>query len=176
MTNITYTAICNNNSCTSNPSNTVTITTSALTPPTISGSPTTITCGQSSILTATECTGTIKWSNGSMGLSLSVIQSIITNYTATCSFNGGCVSASSNTVTITIDTSPDNDNTYQTATVITNSAYTSGILSLCPIGDQDWFKIFVYNKFYFVKVRGYGNTATGIYIFTYKNNNGVINF
>ena len=175
LTNITYTAICNNNSCISNPSNTVTITISALTPPTISGSPTTITCGQSSILTATGCTGTIKWSNGSMGLSISVIQSITTNYTATCSFNGGCVSASPNTVTITIDTSPDNDNTYQTATVITNSAYTSGILSLCPIGDQDWFKIFVYNKFYFVKVRGYGNTATGIYIFTYTNNNGVIN-
>ncbi|WP_461099670.1 T9SS type A sorting domain-containing protein, partial [Telluribacter humicola] len=75
----------------------------ACTPPSAPGltaSASTITSGQSTTLTASNCSGTVSWSNGQSGSSISVSPSQTTTYTATCSANG-CTS-SNGTVTVTV--------------------------------------------------------------------------
>ncbi|WP_341226882.1 SdrD B-like domain-containing protein [uncultured Arcticibacterium sp.] len=57
--------------------------------------------GQSTTLTAAGCTGTVEWSDGSMGASVEVSPSSITNYTAICRVNT-CVSQESNLITIVV--------------------------------------------------------------------------
>jgi hypothetical protein len=63
-------------------------------PPVLSASSATISTGQSSTLTASGCTGTVKWSTGSEGNKLVVVPTETTNYTATCKL-GTCESNSS---------------------------------------------------------------------------------
>ncbi|RYU96759.1 immunoglobulin domain-containing protein [Emticicia agri] len=75
--------------------------------PTASASGTAICNGQSVTLTATGCAGTVTWSNGASGSSISV--GTTGTYAAKCTING-CVSANSNVLTITSGNSnaPDN--------------------------------------------------------------------
>lgn len=70
---------------------------------TISGPQNTNICsGTSATLSASSCPGgTINWSNGSQGASITVFPTTTTNYTATCS-QGECTSPNSNTITITV--------------------------------------------------------------------------
>lgn len=61
--------------------------------PIISGN-TTICVGQSTVLTATNCGGTIKWSTGFTGNTVTVSPAVTTTYTTTCLVNGVPGSAS----------------------------------------------------------------------------------
>ncbi|MBK9936507.1 MAG: hypothetical protein IPP61_18885 [Cytophagaceae bacterium] len=57
--------------------------------PTLSASPATITSGQSSTLSASNCSGNVTWSNSlGTGTSKSVSPSVTTTYTGTCIVNG----------------------------------------------------------------------------------------
>ncbi|TDB65254.1 DUF7507 domain-containing protein [Arundinibacter roseus] len=101
-----YTAICKatSSTCASGASNTVVITVSPLTPPTLTSSKASICVGESVTLTATQCAGTVKWSNGMSGASINVTPAATTTYTATCE-SGVCVSASAS-VTVTVTSVP----------------------------------------------------------------------
>ena len=80
---------------------TVTVTPTPQPPLIASPSPTSICATQSSTLTATNCTGTVTWSNGMTGNSIIVSPVVTTNYSAVCTVNG-CVSNASTLVTVTI--------------------------------------------------------------------------
>jgi len=69
--------------------------------PSLSASPTSINAGQSSTLSASGCGGTVAWSTGQTGNSITVSPAQTTTYTATCS-ESGCVSGNGN-VTITVN-------------------------------------------------------------------------
>lgn len=83
--------------------------------PTASASGTAICNGQSVTLTATGCSGTVTWSNGASGSSISV--GTTGTYAAKCTVNG-CISVNSNVLTITSGNSgaPDNLTLSGTAT------------------------------------------------------------
>ncbi|MCP9754846.1 hypothetical protein EGI26_06680, partial [Lacihabitans sp. CCS-44] len=67
----------------------------------------TICKGQTTTLSATNCAGTLTWSDGKTGLNINVSPIVTTTYTATCSF-GTCNSASNNSIKITVEESPLN--------------------------------------------------------------------
>ena len=70
--------------------------------PNISANPSNINVGGSSTLLANGCnSGTVNWSNGQSGGSISVSPTQNTDYTATCTINN-CTSGNSNTATITV--------------------------------------------------------------------------
>ncbi|MDF7820199.1 RICIN domain-containing protein [Runella sp. MFBS21] len=69
--------------------------------PSLSANPSTINSGQSTTLSASNCSGTVNWSTGASGTSISVSPSQTTTYTATCSVNG-CTS-SNGSVTVTVN-------------------------------------------------------------------------
>jgi uncharacterized repeat protein (TIGR01451 family) len=99
-----YTAVCKMGTCTSIASNTASVTVSEFAKPTIAASKTAICVGESVTLTATGCNGTIKWSDGQTGASVTVKPSVTTSYTATCtSTNATCNSGVSNTVEVKVN-------------------------------------------------------------------------
>ncbi|MGR3810437.1 SdrD B-like domain-containing protein [Jiulongibacter sp. NS-SX5] len=104
----TYTATCTEGSCTSDASNELTIVVDALAAPTVSANKSTICLGESVVLTATNCSGTVSWSNGSTtvgtGSSLDLTPDGTSSYTATCQSNT-CVSPASSTVTVNVSSS-----------------------------------------------------------------------
>jgi Carbohydrate esterase, sialic acid-specific acetylesterase len=65
--------------------------------PTLSANPTSISAGQTSTLTASGCTGTVSWSNGTTGVTTSV--SAVGTYTATCT-NSGCTISAAGSVPV----------------------------------------------------------------------------
>jgi large repetitive protein len=100
----TYTATCTIGKCVSAPSAPVTITVGNPTAPTISADPTLICAGQSTTLsTSSTCEGTILWSNGMTGSSITVSPAATTEYTAVCKV-GTCESPKSNKVKVTVTT------------------------------------------------------------------------
>ncbi|WP_298362769.1 SdrD B-like domain-containing protein [Runella sp.] len=100
----TYTATCSLGKCVSGLSAPVTITVGNATAPTISAEPTLICAGQSTTLTAGgTCDGTILWSNGATGVSITLSPTATTEYTAVCKV-GTCESPKSNKVKITVTT------------------------------------------------------------------------
>jgi uncharacterized repeat protein (TIGR01451 family) len=101
----TYTATCTTSCGTSGNSNTITIGTSpSPVAPVISGNKTEI-CGNEEInLTATNCSGTVKWSNNATGASIKVTQA--GDYAAVCQNSCG-ESPNSNIVKITIGGVPN---------------------------------------------------------------------
>ncbi len=99
-TTTTYTAICTTATTCAGGTGSVTVTVGGtLTAPTVSAAPSTICAGQTTTLTATGCTGTITWSNGATGASISVSPTNTTSYTATCG-SGVCLSPASNPATV----------------------------------------------------------------------------
>ncbi len=131
----TYNATCTVNDCVSAVSDLQTITINAIpAKPTISGS-TSICAGSSTTLTASDCTGTVIWSNGVTANSITV--SSAGTYNATCTVNG-CVSAVSELQTIIVNpipakptvTSSDIDNTVCAGTdvVLTASDCTGTVI------------------------------------------------
>jgi hypothetical protein len=105
----TYSATCSLNSCLSakSSSSTVKLSTGGIpvAPPVISGTAT-ICTGQATNLLASNCLGTVKWSNGVTGNLISVNPSLSTDYTAIC-FDGTCTSSSSNKISITVNSFPN---------------------------------------------------------------------
>jgi uncharacterized repeat protein (TIGR01451 family)/gliding motility-associated-like protein len=104
--NATFTATCSNGICTSGNSNTLNITFGNLQIPSISASGSKVCAGSSVNLTAQNCGGTVKWSNGQTGASITVSPVVQTTYTATCSI-GNCISGNSNSVMVEIITAPN---------------------------------------------------------------------
>ena len=91
---LTYTTLCSTASVTL-------VTTSA---PTLSAAPATICTGQSTVLTATGCSGTVHWSTNQTGLSVTVAPTTTTSYIATCHVSE-CVSAAGS-VEVTVNPIP----------------------------------------------------------------------
>jgi uncharacterized repeat protein (TIGR01451 family)/gliding motility-associated-like protein len=103
LVNTSYNAHCLVSGCISPTSNTVNIAVLNTTPPVISAGNTVLCTGGSTILTASGCAGTVQWSDGKMGNSITVTPQVTTTYTATCTI-GTCSSAASNAVTIQVVT------------------------------------------------------------------------
>jgi photosystem II stability/assembly factor-like uncharacterized protein len=79
-------------------------------------------CKRDSVsLKANNCTGTVNWSNGSVGSTLIAKPIITTNYTATCTNINGCISPLSSVFTVTVSTPPS-----PTITPPTNSTICQG--------------------------------------------------
>ncbi|WP_041258294.1 T9SS C-terminal target domain-containing protein [Fibrella aestuarina] len=64
-------------------------------------------CGEteSTALTARDCAGEIRWSNGMTGTNIIVVPGVTTTYTASCVV-GSCTSLASNAITITVTKTP----------------------------------------------------------------------
>jgi large repetitive protein len=130
-----YTATCKQLTCTSGNSNTVTVTTTgAPTAPSITANKTSICAGESVVLTANGCAGTVNWSNSQTGASITVSPVATSNYTATCS-TGSCMSPISNMITVNVGSlsaptiTASNENTCGGEPVtLTVGNCTSGIL------------------------------------------------
>ncbi len=105
-TTTSYSAICGTTAgaCPSGSSNTIVINVGTSTPPLLTASKLSICKGDSVTLTATGCTGIIKWSNGLTGASIKVKPTATTTYTAQCE-KGVCVSEKA-TITINVTTTP----------------------------------------------------------------------
>ncbi|MET3129444.1 hypothetical protein ABID42_004568 [Arcicella rosea] len=100
--------------------------------------PNNITSSQKPTLTATGCTGTVTWSNGATGNSITVSPSTATTYTATCTVNG-CVSTVSNSITVSVTVTKPTTPTI-TASNATICAGTNATLtaSACTGGTLTW--------------------------------------
>ena len=125
-----YTAICGNSSCADTKS--ITINVSSGVPPVISALNSTICEGTSTTLTATGCGGTVRWSNGQTGASITVNPVAQTTYTAVCQ-GATCTSANSNTLTVQVTAKPPTpavqnlSNVCPIATVNLNDAITTKV-------------------------------------------------
>jgi uncharacterized repeat protein (TIGR01451 family)/gliding motility-associated-like protein len=103
----TYTATCRNVCVESIASNILIITKDCggciTTAPVISSSKTTICKSENIILTATGCIGgTVVWSNGQTGTTITVKPISTSNYTAVCKVSTDCISSLSNTLQIKV--------------------------------------------------------------------------
>ncbi|MPR32821.1 Ig-like domain-containing protein [Salmonirosea aquatica] len=105
-TTTNYTATCKTTAgtCASGASNQLTIQVSPVTPPVLTANKMSICAGDSVTITATGCTGQVKWDNGMTGASIKVKPTSTTTYTATCE-KGTCISAKA-TITIDVTTTP----------------------------------------------------------------------
>jgi large repetitive protein len=98
----TYSAVCMLGACKSPASNAIVITTgSDLSAPTVTSTTEKVCPGESVTFTASACTGTVTWSTGATGLTLTVTPSATATYTATCSV-GDCKSVASRGITVTV--------------------------------------------------------------------------
>lgn len=107
--NAAYTAVCLQETCQSETSDTLCIEVGPPNPPFIYCNKNTFCVGDSIILTAKDCLQNVVWSNGKEGEGLSIIASYAGEYqyTATCkSETGYCTSTISNTIKITIGEVP----------------------------------------------------------------------
>jgi large repetitive protein len=121
--------------------------------PTLTATPTSFTSGQSVTLTASNCTGTLRWAdNNSSAITRIVSPSATTTYSATCTDANGCVSAvSSITVSWTCDPLEPN-NTFQTATATNTATYNGPDACLDSDTDQDWYSYIHNNQPYFIRI------------------------
>ncbi|WP_162628103.1 SdrD B-like domain-containing protein [Arcticibacterium luteifluviistationis] len=99
--NTSFTATCSSGTCVSGNSNTINITIGDLDSPNITSSGTVVCSGSSVTLTASNCSGTVLWSDGQTGAEISVSPVFETTYTANCQ-EGSCLSDASNAITIGI--------------------------------------------------------------------------
>ena len=101
---IKYTATCESATCKSDKSNELSIKVNTPpAPPAITCVKTEICAGESVTLTAANCTGTVKWSDGQTGTSIIVKPSTTTTYSAICVTGSNCESVKSNEKTITVN-------------------------------------------------------------------------
>jgi hypothetical protein len=98
----TYTATCILNTCSATVSKTITVVSPSPASMVINTANKSICAGESVTLTASNCTGgTIGWSSGASGSSVSVSPAITTTYTATCQI-GSCTAQSANAVQVLV--------------------------------------------------------------------------
>jgi hypothetical protein len=103
----TYKAVCistDPGTCQSDSSLVFTVNVNAVTPPTLSATSTSICIGESSTITASGCSGTLGWTSGGGGTSLTVNPTVTKTYKVACNFNA-CKSDSAS-ITITVSPSP----------------------------------------------------------------------
>lgn len=99
----TYSAQCSKNGCLGTKSNSYTFTVSPKpAAPTVTTNQSTLCPGESVVLTATGCNGSMTWSNGKTGTSITEIPTATTNYTAKCT-QGACASDNSAAKSITVN-------------------------------------------------------------------------
>ncbi|WP_298608383.1 gliding motility-associated C-terminal domain-containing protein, partial [uncultured Spirosoma sp.] len=96
-----YWVYCKNGACTSKSSNVYTIEVVAPQVPTLSASADTVCLGGSVVLTATGCNGSVLWSTGETGTSITVKPTANTSYYAQCKFRT-CLSNQSSPVAIAV--------------------------------------------------------------------------
>lgn len=101
--NTSYSAICQNTSgCNSQNSNQLLITANPIPQTPSIGSDKTSICGSGNVtLTASNCVGTVVWSNGMTGASITVAINQTTTFTAHCGFRT-CSSCGSNAITVEV--------------------------------------------------------------------------
>lgn len=141
-------------------------------PPTITAVPSSVAPGQSTILTASGCNGTLQWTDNSTApATRTLVPNGTTVYSAVCIDINGCTTAAG-FVTVTFDCDElEPNNTFQTATLIHTSSYLSP--QICVDGtDQDWYTYIYNNQVYYIKINLYSSTSTSGY---YKVSVGVIN-
>ena len=111
---------------------TITVDPCAVNPPTIACAVTAL-CGEgeSTVLTARDCEGTITWSNGMTGSRISVSPTATTVYSASCMI-GVCTSGSSNLITISVTNAPK-----PTILASANSVCIGGVVSLTAVGCEN---------------------------------------
>lgn len=97
----TYKAYCKKEDCKSAESNAVTIIVNIPSTPLVKATKTKVCFGETTVLTATGCTGEIIWSNGMIGKEITIQPINTTKYTATCR-SEGCVSCFADDVIITV--------------------------------------------------------------------------
>jgi len=97
----TYWVYCQSGSCTSKSSPTYTIQVVAPVIPTITASADTVCAGGAITLTAADCNGTVLWSNGDTGASITVHPTANISYYAQCKYRT-CLSNPSNTVSVAV--------------------------------------------------------------------------
>ncbi|MFD2571245.1 gliding motility-associated C-terminal domain-containing protein [Spirosoma soli] len=73
-------------------------------PPIINGSAKAICRNEAVVLTATGCTGTVVWSNGEVGSTITVHPQQTTKYTAICRAQPGCISCFADVWKVTVNT------------------------------------------------------------------------
>lgn len=98
VVNTSYSATCTINSCVSPASTPVLITVKTQTP-TITATSETVCGGGNATLTASGCTGTLRWSTGDSTVSITVSPSVQTSYSATCTVEG-CVGVASKVINV----------------------------------------------------------------------------
>ena len=101
--NNTYTVYCKNGACVSKTSPVYTVNIVAPVIPTVTASADTVCAKGAVVLTAADCNGTVVWSSGQTGPSITVYPTANISYFAQCKYRT-CLSAPSNTVTITVVT------------------------------------------------------------------------
>ncbi|MBB6002881.1 gliding motility-associated C-terminal domain-containing protein [Arcicella rosea] len=104
-TTTSYTATCSIGQCTSAPSLSRTITVTRTTAPVITSDKTTVCLGQSITLTATGCSGTVRWSDGTTGNPKTILPSANVRFTANCE-SSACISPNSNELSLVVNTTP----------------------------------------------------------------------
>ncbi|WP_080057824.1 SdrD B-like domain-containing protein [Spirosoma aerolatum] len=97
----TYWVYCQSGSCTSKSSPTYTIQVVAPVIPTVTASADTVCAGGAITLTAADCNGTVMWSNGETGTSITVHPTANISYYAQCKYRT-CLSNPSNTVSVAV--------------------------------------------------------------------------
>ncbi|WP_460961997.1 SdrD B-like domain-containing protein [Spirosoma litoris] len=101
--NNTYSVYCKNDACVSKSSPVYTINVVAPVRPTITASADTVCAGSTVTLTAADCNGTVYWSSGQTGPSITVSPTANISYYAQCKYRT-CLSDPSNTVNIAVVT------------------------------------------------------------------------
>ncbi|MBO0934948.1 DUF11 domain-containing protein [Fibrella sp. HMF5335] len=104
----------------------------AVNPPTIACAVTAL-CGEgeSTVLTARDCDGTITWSNGMTGNRISVTPTATTVYSASCVI-GACTSGMSNTIKVTVTDAPK-----PTILASADKVCVGGVVSLTAVGCEN---------------------------------------
>ncbi|PWK18768.1 putative repeat protein (TIGR01451 family)/gliding motility-associated-like protein [Arcicella aurantiaca] len=103
LVSTSYTAVCSIGTCVSEASIKRNITVTDFAKPTITADKLTICAGQSIILTANGCNGTVKWSDGVTGSPRTITPAADVKYTATCE-STTCKSDKSNELSVKVNT------------------------------------------------------------------------
>lgn len=90
--------------------------------PSISVTKSTICVGESTTLSATGCSGTVTWSDGNTGNSVSVTPTENTTYTATCVENGCTSGTSSSSIAITVNAIPEAPTSLSAASICSGAS------------------------------------------------------
>lgn len=128
-----YQATCEHNSCRSDPSAAVLIQTATPSTPVVAANKHELCAGEAVRLTASNCMGTVRWSDGVDGLTRTVSPQHTATYRAVCQI-GSCRSDSSGAVLITVR--PAGQLQAQAATLTNNCPFQTADLTKAVLDDE----------------------------------------